>query len=56
MTDVVPGEYRAFSLDGSDVNTYLDPNVFKQYEALGTIVRLSESGEADVTLRLAPLK
>jgi hypothetical protein len=56
VTDVAPGEYRAFCLDGADVNTYLDPNLFKQFEALGTIVRLNESAEADVTLRVIPIK
>jgi hypothetical protein len=50
---IAPGEYRAYALDSYFPFNDLDPEQFKKFEPLSTIVRLKEEGTERLELKLA---
>jgi hypothetical protein len=54
LTDVGPGEYRLFGTGQIEAADWQDPEVLRQYETLGELVRLQENDRQTVMLRVVP--
>jgi len=52
LTNLAPGEYKAFSWESIDSNAYFDPEFLKKYEPLGKSIVVSESTNSTVDLKL----
>ena len=54
LRGIIPGEYRLFAWEDIEPFAYFDPGVVKQYEAAGKAVRIQESSNESVEVRMIP--
>jgi 5-hydroxyisourate hydrolase-like protein (transthyretin family) len=54
VANVPPGEYKLFSWEALDANTYFDPEVLKQFEQQGKSIQVTESSNQSVDVKLIP--
>jgi hypothetical protein len=51
---VTPGEYRLFAWEDIEPFSYFDPEVLRQYETRGSLVRIRESSKETAEVRIIP--
>jgi hypothetical protein len=51
---ITPGEYRLFAWEDIEPFSYFDPEVLRQYEARGKLVRINESSKETAEVRIIP--
>ena len=54
MRGITPGEYRLFAWEEIEPFSYFDPEVLKQYETRGVLVRIGESSRETAEVRIIP--
>jgi hypothetical protein len=56
IPNIPPGAYKVFSWEALEQNGYYDPDAMKEYESQGQEIRLEESANTAVTVRMIPSK
>jgi 5-hydroxyisourate hydrolase-like protein (transthyretin family) len=54
MRGIAPGDYRLFAWEDLEPFAYFDPEVLKQYESQGRLIRVEESSKVTVETKLIP--
>jgi protocatechuate 3,4-dioxygenase beta subunit len=54
FTNTPPGEYRLFSWEAIDNQSFYDPEVLKQYEQQGKAIQVTENSALNVEVKLIP--
>jgi protocatechuate 3,4-dioxygenase beta subunit len=56
MKNLAPGEYKVFSPEGVEFNSFYDPDFLAQYEQFGKVVSVKESSDSSVDVNLIPVQ
>jgi 5-hydroxyisourate hydrolase-like protein (transthyretin family) len=54
MANLAQGDYKVFSWEAADNNTYFDPNFLEQYEQLGKTISVTGTSNSSVDVKLIP--
>ncbi len=54
LPPAVPGEYKLFAWEDFEGQAYMDPDLLRKYEELGTPVNVAPSSASDVEVKLIP--
>jgi protocatechuate 3,4-dioxygenase beta subunit len=54
FTGIPPGDYKLFAFDGLERAAYFDPEVLAKFEERGTPIRLIESADESIDLKVIP--
>jgi hypothetical protein len=54
MRTIAPGDYKLFAWEDLEPGEYNDPDFIRKYEALATPVRVSESSNLTVEVKVIP--
>jgi hypothetical protein len=54
MSNLTPGDYKLFSWETADMGAQYDPDFLKQYEDQGQSVRIVESSNQNIDVKLIP--
>jgi len=54
MRTIAPGDYKIFAWEDLEPGAYNDPDFVRKYEALSTPVKVSESGQLAVEVKVIP--
>jgi protocatechuate 3,4-dioxygenase beta subunit len=56
LRGIAPGSYKLFAWELIETNAYYDPEILRQYEQQGKVVRITEGSKIKTEVQLIPLK